>query len=156
MRDDVENKTPDAHELQSSTVCENTTSFTLNDDTAHLKEKKDDDVDSNVSSDISSKVAPPAILRNLEPGKSLFNERHNTAETADKKDKVNDEDGDCLQPLPSFDNSTVDDDLTLDSSLQSSLTSTRDESLLTPMTNHSDSEYNPIPSWFEDVVDKIG
>jgi len=24
------------------------------------------------------------------------------------------------------------------------------------MTNHSDSEFNPIPSWFEDVVDKIG
>ena len=158
LRDDVdENKTPDAHELQSSTVCENTTSFTLNDDTDHLKEKKDDDVDSNVSSDISSKVAPPAILRNLEPGKSLFNERQNTASvSADKKDELNEDDDDGLQPLPSFDNSTVDDDLTLDSSLQSSLTSTRDESLLTPMTNHSDSEYNPIPSWFEDVVDKIG
>jgi len=158
LRDDVDNKTP-----ESQSVCENTTSFTLNDDTdAHLKEKKDDDVDSNVSSDISSKVAPPAILRNLEPGTSLFNERQNTAsaETDHKKDKVNDEDGDCLQPLPSFDNSTVDDDLTLESSLHddSTLNSTQDESLLTPMTNHSDSQlgYNPIPSWFEDAVDKIG
>jgi len=165
LRDDVENNTPDAHVLQSSTVGENTTSFTLNDDTApHLKEvaKKDDEsgVSSRVASDVSSKVAPPKIQRDLDHGIQLFEEPQNTAETADKKDETNEEDDDHLKPLPSFDNSTVDDDLTLDSSLldDSTLNSTQDESLLTPMTNHSDSQlgYNPIPSWFEDVVDKIG
>ena len=163
LREDVDNETPESHVLQTSMVGENTTSFTLNDDTAHLKEasKKDDerDVSSRVASDVSSKVAPPKIQRDLDHGMQLFEEPQNTttADSADdKNDEMNEEDDDGLQPLPSFDNSTVDDDLTLDSSLQSSLTSTRDESLLTPMTNHSDSDYNPIPSWFEDVVDKIG